>query len=88
MSIGLCIIKYLLDQVTIRLISQLINMAFQEFSKNYLNCFNVALILTSFVPLFVLPAIFLLNLNKALLLLLAEKSAIAPLSKSKNDSSL
>ena len=61
-------------------------MAFQEFSKNYLNCFNVGLILTSFVPLFVLPAIFLLNFNKALLLLLAGKSTIAPLSK--NDSSL
>ena len=52
-------------------------MAFQEFPKNYL---NITMILIFLVPLFsALPAIFVLNLNEALLLLLAEKSAIAPL---------
>ena len=62
-------------------------MAFQELSKNYLNTFNGALILTCFVPSFsLLSAIFVLNLNEALLSSLAGKSAIAPLSK--NGSSL
>ena len=48
-------------------------MALQEFSKKYLD-------VLMFVPSFcALPAIFVLNLNEALLLLSAGKSIIAPL---------
>ena len=56
-------------------------MALQDFSKNYLKCSNGTLILTFFLPPFsVLSAIFVLYLNEALLLSLAGKSAMAPLS--------
>ena len=54
-------------------------MAFQE--RVLQKLLNGTLILNFFVPSCpVLPAIFVLNLNEALLLLSAEKSAIAPLS--------
>ena len=71
--------KHLLDQVRIRLVSQLINRISRALQK-LLKYFNGSLILIFFVPLFyVLPAIFVLNLNKALLLLASGKSEIAPL---------
>ena len=55
--------------------------------QKLLKDFNGTLILTFFVPSFpVLPAIFVLNLNEALLLLLASKTVIATLFK--NGSSL
>ena len=54
--------------------------------QKLLKYFNGTLILIFFVPFPVLPTIFVLNLNEALLLLLARKSSIAPLSK--NGSSL
>ena len=57
---------------------------FDEISRalqKLLKYFNGTLILIFFVPLFyVLPAIFVLNLNKALLLLPSGKSETAPLS--------
>ena len=72
--------KHLLDQVRIRLVSQLINRISRALQK-LLKYFNGSLILIFFVPLFyILPAIFVLNLNKALLLLSSGKSEIAPLS--------
>ena len=80
-AIGLSIIKYLAKQVTIRLISQLTNVI-----SILLKCFNGALILKFFIPVSLILLSYLLskspvtlNLNKALLLLAAGKSAIAPL---------
>ena len=68
-----------------RLISELINAI--KSSPRITYVFNDTLMLTVLVPSFpVLPAIFALNLNQALLLLLAGKSSIVPLSK--NGSSL
>ena len=79
--------KHLLEQVRIRLISQLIYIISRVIQK-LLEYFNGTLILAFFVSSFlVLLAIFVLNLNEALLLLLAGKSAIAPLTP-KNGSSL
>ena len=78
-AIRLSIIKHLLDQVRIRLISQLINSISRVLLKLPKH-FNGSLILTFFVPLFpFLSASFVLNLKEALLLLLSGKSAIAPL---------
>ena len=77
--IRLSIIKYVLDQVRIRLISQLINGIARVLQK-LLKYFNGTLVLTFFLPSSpVLSAIFVLNLDEALLLLSAGKSAIAPL---------
>ena len=76
----------LVDQFRRRLISQLIN-GISRVLQKLLKYFNGALILTFFVPSFsLLSAIFVLNLNEALLSSLAGKSAIAPLSE--NGSSL
>ena len=48
--------------------------------NNFINVINGAIILTAFVPLLpVLPAIFLLSLNEALLLVVAGKSLTVPL---------
>ena len=81
MSIGLSIIKHLLGQVRIRLISQLINDISRVLQK-LLKYFYGILILTLIVLSFsVLPAIFVLNLNKVLLLLSVTKSSMAPISK-------
>ena len=56
--------------------------------QKLLKYFNGTITSTSFVPpLAVLPVIFCLNLNEALLLLTAGKLAVAPLA-SKNGSSL
>ena len=86
-AIGLSITKYLLDQVRIRLISQLINCILRVIQK-LLNDFASTLLLTFSVPSFaVLPAIFILNLNEALLPLSAGKSVVALLAF-KNGSSL
>ena len=75
------------DQVRIRLISQLIN-GISTVLQKLLKYFNGAITLKSFSPLFfILPAISVLNLNEALLLLSAGKLAIAPLA-SKIGSSL
>ena len=66
LSRGLSNIKQFVDQVRIRLISQLINGISFVLQKLF-RCFNVTIILTSFVSSFyVLPAIFVLNLNEAL----------------------
>ena len=63
-------------------------MVFKDFSKKILNYFTDILILIIYVPSFpILPATSVLDLNKALLLLSAGKSAIAPLAH-KNGSSL
>ena len=79
LAIGLSILKHLLDQVRIRLISQLINDISRVLQK-LLKYFNGTLILTFFVPWsFILRAIFVLNLNEALLLSSAGKPAIAQL---------
>ena len=70
--------KHLAVQARIRLISQLIN-GISRVLQKLLKYFNSILFLTSLLPIFpVLPAIFVLNLNKALLLLLssAGKSSI------------
>ena len=75
------------DQVRIRLISQLIN-GISTVLQKLLKCFNGTITLRSFSPLFFIPpAISVLNLNEALLLLSAGKLAIAPLA-SKIGSSL
>ena len=79
-AIGLSIIKHLLGQVRIRLISQLINGIVRVLQK-LLKYFNHTLILTFFVPSFSVLPIFVLNLNEALLLLSVGKSAITPLAK-------
>ena len=74
---GSFILKQFADQVRIRLILQLINSISRVLQK-LLRYFNSTIILTSFVsPLPDLPNIFVLNLNEALLLLLAGKSMIA-----------
>ena len=65
---------HLLDQVKMRLISQLIK-AFQEFSKIYLNILMALLFQFLFHPV-----IFCFNLNEALLFLAAENLATAPTS--------
>ena len=78
---GLSIVKHLLDQVRIKLISQSIYVISRVLQK-LLKYFNGTLILTLFVPSFsVLPAIFVLNLNEAQLLLSVGKHATASLSK-------
>ena len=85
-ALGLPIIKHLLDQFRIRLISQLIN-DISRVLQILLKYFNGALVLTFFVLSFrVLLAIFVLNLNAALSLLSAEKSVRA--ASDKNGSSL
>ena len=74
---GSFILKQFADQVRIRLILQLINSISRVLQK-LLRYFNSTIILTSFVPpLPDLPTIFVLNLNEALLLLLAGKSITA-----------
>ena len=76
-----------MDQVRIRLISQLINGASRVLQQLF-KYFNGTIILTFFVPSYpILPAIFVLYLNEALLILSTGKSAISPLI-SKGDSSL
>ena len=88
-AIGLSIVKHLLDQFGIRLISQLINDVLRVLQK-LLKCFDSTLIVTFFVSSSsssILPAIFVLILNEALLLSSAGKLAIAPLAF-KNGSSL
>ena len=71
----------LLEQVRIRLISQLINGISRVFQK-LLKYFNDTIVSTSFVPSSpVLPVIFSLNLNEALLLLSAGKSTLLSLAK-------
>ena len=87
MAIGLSIIKHLLDEVKIILISQLINDISRVFWK-LLKYFNGTLILTIFVSWFssIFPTIVVLKLNEALLSS-AGKSPIVPLAF-KNDSSL
>ena len=84
--IGRSIVKKIADQIRIRLISQLINGISRVFQK-LIKYFDGTIIQTFFSPFLVLPAIFVLNLNKALLLLSAGKSVIAPLAF-KNGSSL
>ena len=68
MAIGVSIIKEFADQVRKKLILQLIN-GISKILQIFLKYFNGT----------ILPAIFDLKLNKALLLLLAEKPAILPL---------
>ena len=64
--IGLFIIKHLLDQVRVRLISKLIN-GISRVLQKVLKYFNGTLILTFFVPSFsVLPGIFVSISNEAL----------------------
>ena len=79
-AIEASIIKYLADQMRIRLISQLINgisRVLQKFHKY----FKGIEILTCFVSSFpILLAVFVSYLNEALLLLSAGKLAITPLS--------
>ena len=66
-------------QVRIRLISQLIN-GILKVPQKLLKYFNGTIILTFFLPLFpILPVIFGLNSNEALLILPAGKSTIAAL---------
>ena len=70
--------KYLADQVRIKLISQLFNDISRVFQK--LLIILMVPSLTSFLALFpILTAIFVLDLNEALLLLSTGKSAKAPL---------
>ena len=76
-TIGLSIIKHLLDQVKIRLISQLIYGILRVLQK-LRKYFNGTVILTFCTMISVVPATFVLNLKKVLLSLSAEKSAIAP----------
>ena len=79
MLTGASIIKQFVDQVRIRLISQLLNDISKVLQK-LMKYFNGTIILIFFVPSFsVLPIIFVLNLNEALLLSSGGKSAIAPL---------
>ena len=79
MAIEASIIKDVADKVTIRLISQLIN-SISGVLQKLLKYFNDTQILPFFVSSFpILPDNFVLNLNEALLLLSAGKSAIAPL---------
>ena len=67
--IGASVRKQFANQVRIRLILQLINGISRVLQKLHKD-FNGTIILTSFMSLFlVLPAIFDLNLNEALLLL-------------------
>ena len=74
-------------QVKLRLIPQLIK-SISRVLQQLLKYFNGTIISTSFVlQSAVLPVVFLLNINEALLLLAGGKLAIAPLA-SKNGSSL
>ena len=77
-------IKQFMDQVRMRLISQLIN-GISRVLQKLLKYFND--ILTSFVSSFsILLAIFVLNLNKALFLLSVRKSVIALLTSNAGSS--
>ena len=87
MSTGASIIKQFSDQFRIILILQLIN-GISSVLRKFLKYFNGAIVLKNFCAIISCSlAIFVLNLNKALLLLSAEKSGIAPLA-SRNGSSL
>ena len=87
--------SHLSDQVKIRLISQIvgdISRVLQQLLKYFqklLKYFNGTIISTSYVrpATVILPVIFCLNINEALLLSEDRKSVIAPLA-SKNGSSL
>ena len=73
------VIKHLAGQVRIRLILQLIK-SISKVLQKLLKYFNGTIILTFFLPAFpVQPSVFVLNLNQALLLSAAGKSAIAPI---------
>ena len=88
MAIGASIIKHFPDQVRTRLISQLINGIWVGVLQKFLKYLNGNQILTFFVLLFpILPVIFVLNLNEAMLLLSKGKPAIVP-TLFKNGSSL
>ena len=77
MAIAASITKHVVDQVRIRLISQLINCISRVF-QNLLKYFNGTLVLTFLALLFpVPPAIFVLKLNDALLLLSVGKSTLS-----------
>ena len=87
MAIGASIIKHFPDQVRTRLISQLINGIWVGVLQKFLKYLNGNQILT-FVLLFpILPVIFVLNLNEAMLLLSTGKPTIVP-TLFKNGSSL
>ena len=73
------VIKHLAGQVRIRLILQLIK-SISKVLQKLLKYFNGTIILTFFLPAFpAQPSVFVLNLNQALLLSAAGKSAIAPI---------
>ena len=67
-NIKFCIIKNFSGEVRTRLISQLVN-GNSRVAQNLLRYFNGAILWTFFVQSFsILPVIFLVNLNEALLL--------------------